>query len=181
MIVTTIAHDGNVHAAANCVHNFLGDKAAVGIYYDDDSIGYVKITRVNADGGEYVTLMPPSHRLVTTDGGATFRIEEVVINPAHEIKRLQDAVDSWRARWLEESKETDRMGQRSDRLESEVRDLTAELAEAKARLQAVSLLRVWKDNLGRGFVFADELGHAIDPERFPEPKPIRLGAKEAAA
>lgn len=72
----------------------------------------------------------------------------------------------------EESQEADRLGRRADDLETENRDLSA-------RLRAVSLLKVWRDSLGRGFVFSDELGHAVSPEYFPEPKPVRIETEGA--
>lgn len=180
MIVTTIVHSGDVWATAADVHDFLGDTAMVDAYYHE-GVGIVTITRQTGPGREGVVFLQPNHKLISSDGGVTFEIKPVVINPEHEIERLQGAVDSWRARWLEESKEADRMGLLADRLESEVRELTAQLAEAKARLQAVWTLKVWKDDLNRGFVFSDELAHAVDPDLFPEPKPIRLDAEEAAA
>lgn len=174
MIVTTIVHSGDAFDVAADVKQFLGDTATVGIYRHE-GIPVVTIDRE----GEPTAYLQRNHKLVSTDGGATFEIKPVVTNPEHEIERLHGAVDSWRSRWLAESKEADRMGRRADRAESEVQELTAQLADAKARLQSVSLLRVWKDSMGRGFVFSNELAHAVDPERFPEPKPIRLNTKGA--
>lgn len=172
MIVTTIIHLGDAIATAEDVREILGDTVAVGIYYGDDSIPSVRITCTDAVHGQRIQFLPPNHKLVTTDGGATFRVEEVVTNPAHCIAKLERAVDTWRQRWLEESQEADRLGRRADDLETENRDLSA-------RLRAVSLLKVWRDSLGRGFVFSDELGHAVSPEHFPEPKPVRIETEGA--
>lgn len=59
-------------------------------------------------------------------------------------------------------------------LAARVHELEAQLHNANVRLAAVRTCKVWTDNLGRKFVFADELGHAIDPEHFPKPAPVRL-------
>jgi cell division protein FtsX len=52
--------------------------------------------------------------------------------------------------------------------------MAGEGREAKARLTAVRLCKVWRDNLGRGYVFTDELAHAINPDIHPAPVPVRL-------
>lgn len=46
--------------------------------------------------------------------------------------------------------------------------------EAKARLDAVRLCKVWHDDLGRGYVFVDDLAHAVDPDTYPAPAPARI-------
>ncbi|ACU71898.1 hypothetical protein Caci_2989 [Catenulispora acidiphila DSM 44928] len=64
-------------------------------------------------------------------------------------------------------------------LADRVRELEAQLGDAKGRIQAVRMVKVWHDDLGRGFVFSDELGHAVDPEIFPKPVPVRLDGGES--
>lgn len=53
--------------------------------------------------------------------------------------------------------------------------------EAERRLMKVRTCKTWLDDLGREFVFCDELWHATDPEHNPEPKPVRLDAEASDA
>lgn len=75
-----------------------------------------------------------------------------------------------------------RLTDRNEQLE-QVRNESAEwkrrAERAEARLQAVVMCRVWKDDLGRGRVFADDLRHAVDPELYPEPVSVRLDSDAA--
>lgn len=84
------------------------------------------------------------------------RIKAVTDEAAIEIRRRDDVIAELRIQ-----------------LEIQVRK--AERGrEAEAALRRIQMLKVWRDNLGRGFVFSDELGHAIDPSRFPAPAPARI-------
>ena len=68
------------------------------------------------------------------------------------------------------------------RLQLEVQVRRAEEGrEAKSRLNAVRLCRVWHDDLDRGFVFVDELAHAVDPDTYPAPTPVRIEPKGSAS
>ena len=52
--------------------------------------------------------------------------------------------------------------------------VVAEYQKAKAKLHAAGTCKAWTDDLGRKFVFCDELYHALEPELWPEPKPVRI-------
>jgi hypothetical protein len=53
--------------------------------------------------------------------------------------------------------------------------------EAERRLMNVRMCKVWIDDLGRKFVFCDELWHATNPEHNPKPQPARLNAEASDA
>jgi flagellar motility protein MotE (MotC chaperone) len=55
--------------------------------------------------------------------------------------------------------------------------LRAERDDLRRRLQTVRTCKVWIDDLGRKFVFCDELWHATDPEHNPAPEPVRLAVE----
>lgn len=62
----------------------------------------------------------------------------------------------------------------TEHLSAYIHELANRADDAERRLCAVRACKVWTDDLGRDYVFCDELWHATDPEFNPEPKPIRL-------
>jgi len=92
-----------------------------------------------------------------------------------ENEKLRQDAEAHRA-YVEDVEKRRRAQQES---EAELKKVRAELQDAKAKLLRAGLCKAWTDDLGRKFVFCDELYHVLEPELWPEPKPVRLDGGES--
>lgn len=98
-----------------------------------------------------------------------------------EIEQLRESAKAHRAyvKDAEKRRQVQRQTEADLRqANEELEGLRAELHKAQDKVRAAGQCKPWIDDLGRKFVFCDELYHALEPELWPEPKPVRLDRGE---